>query len=261
MDNAFGLTFNNKYDSNGRIELDPKMEGSDSDVQGWTYKEKTDALSNLIEWAETEEKKDWFAGEMNDYFSQVFEDNGLKSYSDFFKDQDLVDIIFKKVFKALPESFYPEDEDNEDDEDDDDEMIEGKTTKTAICPDCGNKYLVNTGYCPTCKKKVKIKKENKMIEIKEDVKIGDILLEAGDKIRVLKENDEIYSMESTRGNSVLDLIDEIDDAFDSWVEGSRENFTDSDAQDQGFRSIEAMIAETEKSLINMITKRLDGAVK
>ncbi len=28
-------------------------------------------------------------------------------------------------------------------------------TKTKICPDCGSKYLVNTGYCVKCKKKVK----------------------------------------------------------------------------------------------------------
>jgi len=36
------------------------------------------------------------------------------------------------------------------------EIIDEKdTTKTAKCPDCGNKYLVNTMYCTSCKKKVK----------------------------------------------------------------------------------------------------------
>ena len=31
----------------------------------------------------------------------------------------------------------------------------GDSAKTAKCPDCGSKYLVQTGYCVSCKKKVK----------------------------------------------------------------------------------------------------------
>lgn len=33
-------------------------------------------------------------------------------------------------------------------------LAQEKTTKTAKCPKCGNKYLVSTGYCVSCKKKV-----------------------------------------------------------------------------------------------------------
>ena len=56
------------------------------------------------------------------------------------------------------------DEDEEDDslehiygaaEDNNDEDVEeGASTKTAVCPNCGSKYLVSTGYCLKCKKKV-----------------------------------------------------------------------------------------------------------
>lgn len=60
--------------------------------------------------------------------------------------------------------------------------------KTAKCPDCGNKYLVKTGYCLTCKKKVKKKEStDTVIEVKSEVAIGDVILEKGDKIKVLNE--------------------------------------------------------------------------
>ena len=82
----------------------------------------------------------------------------------------------------------------------DNTVVEAKTAK---CPECGGKYLPETGYCPSCKKKVsepKKKKENvnldsstekgsvEIIEIPEEVKIPgtDIILEKGDKIEVLK---------------------------------------------------------------------------
>lgn len=35
-----------------------------------------------------------------------------------------------------------------------DKVREDKNTKTAKCPECGTDYLVNTGYCPSCEKKV-----------------------------------------------------------------------------------------------------------
>jgi hypothetical protein len=41
---------------------------------------------------------------------------------------------------------------------------EEDNTKTAKCPDCGGDYLVNTGYCASCKKKVK--KENSVMRDK-----------------------------------------------------------------------------------------------
>lgn len=66
-------------------------------------------------------------------------------------------------------------------------MKENDNNETAKCPDCGNKYLVKTGYCLTCKKKVK-----ESIFIKSDFRIPgtDIILEAGDRIMpIIKEAD------------------------------------------------------------------------
>lgn len=60
-----------------------------------------------------------------------------------------------------------------------------ESADTAKCPDCGEDYLVNTGYCPTCKKKVKESKEE-VIEVTEDVRVGDIILEKGDKIKIVE---------------------------------------------------------------------------
>jgi hypothetical protein len=45
-----------------------------------------------------------------------------------------------------------DDKKDEPEEDDEDKKEEG--TDTFKCPDCGGKVLVNTGYCPSCKKKV-----------------------------------------------------------------------------------------------------------
>ncbi len=67
-------------------------------------------------------------------------------------------------------------------------------SKTAKCPDCGNKYLVATGYCVSCKKKVAEPKKENIIEIQEQLKIDQenevIILEKGDRIEVLKEDSE-----------------------------------------------------------------------
>lgn len=64
-------------------------------------------------------------------------------------------------------------------------------TKTAKCPDCGGKYLVATGYCVSCKKKVGKKKEDteEIIEVTEETRIPgtDIVLEIGDQIQVIYE--------------------------------------------------------------------------
>lgn len=69
-------------------------------------------------------------------------------------------------------------------------FVEGKS-KTAKCPDCGGKYLIQTGYCVSCKKKVgnkdKKKESGDFIEITQDVVIGNHILEKGDKIKILKE--------------------------------------------------------------------------
>ncbi len=67
-----------------------------------------------------------------------------------------------------------------------DNILEAETFK---CPDCGSKVLKQTGYCVSCKKKVGGKKKEDIITVEEDVKIGDMILEAGDEIKILSDND------------------------------------------------------------------------
>ena len=69
-------------------------------------------------------------------------------------------------------------------------MIEiTEEAKTAKCPTCGSKYLVATGYCLKCKKKVAepVGKKKESIEILEDVRLPgtNIVLEKGDQIQIL----------------------------------------------------------------------------
>lgn len=67
---------------------------------------------------------------------------------------------------------------------------EKASKKTAKCPNCGNKYLVATGYCLTCKKKVgKTEKKKESFTLQDSVRIPgtDIILEAGDTISVFTE--------------------------------------------------------------------------
>lgn len=47
--------------------------------------------------------------------------------------------------------------------------------KTAKCPDCGGKYLVQTGYCVSCKKKVAKPKSEAVVTEKEDPKAKKII--------------------------------------------------------------------------------------
>lgn len=139
-----------------------------------------------------------------------------------------------------------------------------ENTKTAKCPECGSKYLVATGYCVSCEKKVaKPKKENTMIEVKEDVKIGDIILEAGDKIKVLKEDwaTDILQNMTTIGHdskNVVELIELIEDAFSMWVDGSQENFEDEDAQEWGYRNIKDSIDAGKNALTGYFTEVINN---
>ena len=74
-------------------------------------------------------------------------------------------------------------------------IIGEANTKTGICPTCGSKYLLATNYCVKCKKKVKKetakkddkKKESIVIDIQEEIQIGDVMLETGDKIEIMQE--------------------------------------------------------------------------
>lgn len=60
---------------------------------------------------------------------------------------------------------------------------------TFKCPKCEGKVLSNTGYCPSCKKKVKPEsKKEKIITVEKEVQIGNIILEKGDKFRILNED-------------------------------------------------------------------------
>jgi predicted ATP-dependent serine protease len=106
--------------------------------------------------------------------------------------------------------------------------IEEKKTGTFKCPHCGNKVLKQTGYCVTCKKKVKDPGETKkkketilkdetleILEIKEDVKIqqneSSIILEKGDRIEVLKEanmnNSTMINLSYTKIGIVLQALE------------------------------------------------------
>lgn len=67
--------------------------------------------------------------------------------------------------------------------------------KTAKCPDCGNKYLVKTSYCVTCKKKVKKeknkdKKKEEIHTLSDTLRLPgtDILLEVGDSFQIIKDD-------------------------------------------------------------------------
>lgn len=68
--------------------------------------------------------------------------------------------------------------------------------ETAKCPDCGKKYLVNTGYCVSCKKKVaEPKKDDEKKEsfiVTKDTKIpdSDYILERGDRVEILNSINE-----------------------------------------------------------------------
>jgi len=59
-------------------------------------------------------------------------------------------------------------------------------TGTFKCPECGSKVLKNTGYCMSCKKKVK---ESAEIVLPDDVRLPgtDIILEKGDTILLVKD--------------------------------------------------------------------------
>lgn len=239
MNNTSNVVFNNKYDDDtGRIELDSMMAGSDSDIANFSSQNKINILAKMMDWAETEKENDWFASEMDDYFIQVFKDNNLTQYSDFFNDIDLVDTIFKKVFNAIPKINNDEESNESEDEEVDETIadeeptesdkipiesnedletpkVEGKNTATAKCPICGGKYLVNTGYCPKCKKKVaktpaeiaaekekgKKKKEDIIIVIEKNIQIGDIILEKGDRIKIIEGQEEnLVGMKVTYGS-------------------------------------------------------------
>lgn len=226
--------FTNGYDD-GRIVIDPHMMGSDSDVNSYSHGDKVNCISDIMEWADID--NDWFANEIDDYLTQVMKDNGYTKISEFMRDGDLIDAVFQQIYKIIPVESEPEEATIDLPED---EPFE-------------KDYPMDES-----------KKEDIMIEIKEDVKVGTLILEAGDKIKVLKkkglkegDGGEIESMESTDGNSMYYLIEEMEDAFDRWVEGSRENFDDDDAREWGYRSIESMISEAKKDLAALIIKKLD----
>jgi len=95
-----------------------------------------------------ESDNDWFANEMDDYFIQVFKDNELKKIADFLLDTELIDAVFQQIYKSISN-----DEMTVTEEPVAEEPVEAET----------------------------------VIDIEEDVKVGNIILEAGDKIRIIKE--------------------------------------------------------------------------
>jgi hypothetical protein len=65
-------------------------------------------------------------------------------------------------------------------------LTEGKDSKTAKCPDCGNKYLVKSGYCLSCKKKVAASVDTDCKKKKKEIK------EASDEQSYMKDGVKVY---------------------------------------------------------------------
>lgn len=76
-----------------------------------------------------------------------------------------------------------------------DEKLEAKTAK---CPECGGKYLPETGYCPSCKKKVGGKKEEvEETELEESKgKLTPDEYKAAMKAKKIDEKDYIFDTEN-----------------------------------------------------------------
>ena len=99
-------------------------------------------------------------------------------------------------------------------------IIGEANTKTGICPTCGSKYLLATNYCVKCKKKVKKettkkddkksdkKKESTIIDIVNEVTIGNVILEKGDKIEVLKEEQFFFiqGLPASKQESIREIL-------------------------------------------------------
>ena len=104
---------------------------------------------------------------------------------------------------------------------------------TAKCPTSGNKYLVATGYCLTCKKKVGKKKEEVSFEVSEEVQIPgtNVILEAGDIIRFVPEEDPELSEEDI----------ELDEYPDFPMEGKKRNKIEKKLSED-WKSLEAILS-------------------
>ena len=110
-----------------------------------------------------------------------------------------------------------------------------KGSKTAKCPDCGGKYLVNTGYCVSCKKKVaEPKSESVVIKSEFQIPGTDIMLEAGDSIRILKES-HFRKIEEDIVETLFEaIIDEGGQYAAEEISDVLSMFTEMYVQNQGF---------------------------
>jgi len=116
--------------------------------------------------------------------------------------------VFEHMLKTLWESIEMKDD-----------VIEEKS-KTAKCPECGNKYLVQTGYCVSCKKKIaepKSEKKKEEIEVTEEFRLPgtDIILEVGDKVSVFKKEEDVESIQEevipiSMTNDIIRIIKNIE---------------------------------------------------
>ncbi len=106
---------------------------------------------------------------------------------------------------------------------------EKASTATAKCPKCDSKYLVATGYCVSCKKKVAepvgSKEKEEKITVKESFRIPgtDVIVEAGQEIEIL-ENTSLSKVKEGVDHSALGpLVDVLSDDYDN---NDKEDFAD-----------------------------------
>ena len=159
-------------------------------------------------------------------------------------------------------------------------IIEAGNTDTFKCPTCGSKVLVNTGYCLSCKKKVKVpddkkpaekkddkkddkKKESVILDIQEEISFISedhrVTLEKGDRIEVVNEsklNEDILGViHDRKGRDVTEVIDdavaEISDMFEEWRDASFRNWGSEAERDYGSlkKMSEVAIGEIQMYLI------------
>jgi len=106
------------------------------------------------------------------------------------------------------------------------------------------------------------KVDKDLIEITQEIKIGENILEPGDKIKILTESKKlkeefIYLMYDDNNVSVVEHIQNIMLAFGQYSYKTKQNFTDADAKEFGHRNINDMIKEAKEELIAHFIYTLD----
>ena len=93
----------------------------------------------------------------------------------------------------------------------------------------------------------------KTVTIKEEFRIPgtDIILEEGDQIEVLKEDDLTSMMRDRRsGNSISNMLSNFPNYFEEWAYHTLSNFTDFDAEEWGYDSVHQVIEAGMEDLMD-----------